>query len=470
MNSLEQYLCKHEARFLEELQAWLRIPSISTHPEHQADMDRAAQFAVAQLHMCGFDQVQLLPTTGHPLVYAEWLKAVHKPTLLIYGHYDVQPAEPLDQWISPPFEPTIRGDQLYARGASDDKGQVMVVLKALEALMQISGEFPVNLRVLLEGEEESGGGAIEEYVRASPERLACDAVFICDTGMATPETPALIYGLRGILYVEMELQGAKQDLHSGLYSGIAPNPFHALASIILGLQDQQGHLCIPGLFDHASQPSLWEEQFWMQDPYHMEELLLQEIGRSQFTGEAAYPPLQRLVARPTLEVHGIRGGFIEKGAKTVIPATVMAKMSLRLPPELNLTSSDVYALLERYVKDLTPVGISVEVRKHHGGEALLLPLDAAPLQLALVALKEVFGQDPALLRMGGTLPVAVLFHEVLAVPIVMMGFSLPDDHLHAPNEKYGLSQFEKGMRVVASFLQKLGAWETTHQEEHDAQA
>jgi acetylornithine deacetylase/succinyl-diaminopimelate desuccinylase-like protein len=453
-SQVETYIREHEDRFLEDLKGWLRIPSISTLPEHVGDVQQAAEYAADQLRRIGFEQVQVIPTKGHPLVYGEWLKAPGKPTLLIYGHYDVQPVDPLDLWESPPFEPTIRGGNLYARGAADDKGQTMLVFKALESLMTVNGRLPVNVRVLIEGEEEAGGESIEQYVRAYPERLRCDAAFICDTGMPSPELPALVYGLRGIVYTEVEARGAKRDLHSGMYGGVAPNPLHALALIIAGLKDAEGHIHIPGLYDHVRKPTAEEEAFWREDPLHTEEALLEEMGVPQLVGENEYPALERLGARPTLEVHGIVGGFTGEGAKTVIPAEAKAKISLRLPPDVS--SEEAFALFERRVHELAPPGVQITVRNIHGGESVLVPVDTAPMRAAAAALQEVYGREPVFLREGGSIPIAALFYTVLNVPVVMMGFGLPDDNLHAPNEKYSISQFYKGIRTVASFLQRLG--------------
>ena len=309
MTQLETYISENEKRFLEDLKGWLRIPSISTLPEHSGDIRRAAEYAADQLKRIGFEQVQVIPTQGHPLVYGEWLKAPGKPTVLIYGHYDVQPVDPVDLWESPPFEPTIRGDNLYCRGACDDKGQTMLVIKALESLMAVNSALPVNVRVLIEGEEEAGGESIEHYVKTYPDRLKCDAAFICDTHMPSKEIPALITGLRGIIYTEVEVRGAKSDLHSGSYGGVAPNPIHTLAVIISRLKDAQGHIDIPGLYDKIRPASDVEKAFWRDDPLHFNELLLEEMGVSEFTGEAEYPPLERIWGRPTLEVHGIVGGF-----------------------------------------------------------------------------------------------------------------------------------------------------------------
>jgi acetylornithine deacetylase/succinyl-diaminopimelate desuccinylase-like protein len=455
MTQLETYISANEERFLEELKEWLRIPSISTLPEHAGDVRRAAEYAAGQLRHIGFEQVKLIDTQGHPLVYGEWLKAPGKPTVLVYGHYDVQPVDPVELWESPPFEPTVRGDNLYCRGACDDKGQTMLVLKAMESLMHVNGALPVNVRVLIEGEEEAGGESIEHYVRTYPERLACDAAFICDTGMPSQEIPALVYGLRGITYTEVEVRGAKRDLHSGEFGGVAPNPLHALALIIAGLKDAQGHINVPGLFDKVRKPTAQERAFWESNPLGINEMLKREMGVSEFSGENEYTTLERLGARPTLEVHGIIGGFVGEGAKTVIPATAKAKISLRLPSDIK--AAEAFELFEKQVKKLAPSDVEVTVKNIHGGEAVLVEPDSAPMRAAIAALKETYGHEPVLLREGGSIPIAALFYELLQAPVVLMGFGLPDDNLHAPNEKYSLSQFYKGVRTVASFMQKMGA-------------
>ncbi len=453
MSQLETYITENEERFLNDLKEWLRIPSISTLPEHADDVSRAAGYAVEQLYYIGFERVEAIQTQGHPLVYGEWLKAPGKPTLLIYGHYDVQPVDPVELWQTPPFEPSVRDGNIYARGACDDKGQVMLVLKALEALMTVNGALPVNVKLLLEGEEEAGGEAIEHYLKTYPERLACDAAFICDTHMPAQDIPALIYGLRGIIYTEVEAQGARRDLHSGSYGGVAPNPLHALAIIIGRLKDADGHIHIPGLYDNVRKPTHAEKDFWHNDPLHINEALREEMGVPRLSGELEYPPLERIWGRPTLEVHGIAGGFVGEGAKTVIPAVAKAKISLRLPPDLK--SHDVFALFEQAVQEVAPPDVKVTVRNLHGGEGVLVSPDSAPIQAAAMALEEVYGKPPVFLREGGSIPIAALFDDVLHVPVVLMGFGLPDDNLHAPNEKYSLSQFYKGIRTVASFLQKM---------------
>ena len=453
MARLEAYIVEHEQRFLDDLKVWLRIPSISTLPDHAEDLIRAAEYAADQMKHIGLEKVAVLQTQGHPLVYGEWLKASGKPTLLIYGHYDVQPVDPVDLWETPPFEPSVRNGNIYARGAADDKGQVMVIFKALEALMTVNGALPINVKVLLEGEEEAGGESIEHYVKTYPERLGCDAAFICDTHMPAKDMPALTYGLRGLTYTEVEVQGAKRDLHSGSYAGVAPNPLHALAIIISRLKDAEGHIHVPGLSDKLRKPTAAEKEFWQSDPLHINEALLDEMGVTQFSGEVEYPPLERIWARPTLEVHGIVGGFIGEGAKTVIPAVAKAKISLRLPPDLK--SPEAYTLFEKAVKEVAPAGVKVTVHDLHGGEGVLVSPDTPPMKAAAAALEEVYSKPPVFLREGGSIPIAALFDEVLGVPVVLMGFGLPDDNLHAPNEKYSLDQFYKGIRTVASFLQRM---------------
>jgi acetylornithine deacetylase/succinyl-diaminopimelate desuccinylase-like protein len=452
---VETYIAAHKQKFLEDLISWLRIPSISTLPKHRSDVAKAAEYTVEQLMHIGMERVEVLQTQGHPLVYAEWLKASGKPTLLFYGHYDVQPADPTSLWQTSPFEPLIRNGQIFARGASDDKGQVMLVFKAIEALMQTHKTLPLNIKVLIEGEEEAGSDSVEQYVKAHSEQLGCDAALICDTHVPAKDLPALIYGLRGMIYTEIEVQGARRDLHSGTYGGIAPNPLHAIAIIISRLKDADGHIHIPGLLDKLRQPTDAEKVFWREDPLSIGDSWRKEMGIEQLSGEQEYPPLARATARPTLEVHGIVGGFVDEGAKTVIPATAKAKISLRLPPDLDLKSTEAFTLFERAVKSSAPTDVKVTVRNLHRGEGTLFSPQTPPMKAATAALKEIYGKLPVFLREGGSIPMAALFDEVLHVPVVLMGFGLPDDNLHAPNEKFDLDQFYNGVRTVACFLQKM---------------
>lgn len=454
MTQLETYLREHEERFLEDLKGWLRIPSISTSPEHAADMQRAAVYAAEQLKQIGFESVELIQTQGHPLVSGHWLHAPGKQTLLIYGHYDVQPDDPVDQWISPPFEPTVRQGNLYARGASDDKGQVMMVLKALEALLAVDGMLPLNIRVLIEGEEESEGEAMEHYVREHPESLQCDAVSVWDMDMPRSDLPALVYRSRGCISTEVEVCGAKRDLHSGTFGGIAPNALHALSIMIGRLKDAQGHIHIPGLSDKLGQPSIREQTFWREDSAHLSDTYLKEMGVSSFSGEQEYPPLERIWARPSLEVHGIVGGFTDEGSKMVIPARARAKISMRFPPELK--SDEVFERFKQAVSDAAPEGVEVSVHLLSRGEGVLVSPETVPMQAAAAALKETYGKDPLLIGEGGSYPVVALLSEILQVPIVVIGFGLLDDNVHAPNEKFSLDTFFKGIRTGIRFLQMMG--------------
>ena len=447
------YLDENFDRFVGHLEEWLAIPSISTLPEYAEDVRRAAHWARERLTAIGFPEAKLVATAGHPLVYGEWQVDPRQPTLLIYGHYDVQPVDPLHLWSSPPFPPTIRGGNIYGRGTSDDKGQVMLVLAALEAWAKVDAGLPVNVKILLEGEEEAGGAAIADYVRSHPEHLQADAVLICDTHMVNAEQPSLITGLRGILYTEIVVSGAKTDLHSGSYGGVAPNPLHALCLLLGRLKGEDGSIDIPQLAAAIPVPSPADKQFWQDDPLHIEEALKAEMGVSAMVGEGAYPALERIGLRPTLEVHGIRGGFTGEGAKTVIPAEAVAKVSLRLPA--NLDPNEVFGWLEEAVGNKMPSGYRFHLTNLHGGRGLSVNPDNPYLRAAAKSVEAIFGALPVFMREGGSIPIAALFAEVLKVPIVLLGFGLPDDRIHAPNEKFSLNQFRQGMKTVADFLGRI---------------
>lgn len=447
------YLQEHHDRFVSQLADWLRIPSVSTDAEQAEAVRRAAAWVHDRLADIGFPVVETIRTAGHPLVYAEWLARPKTPTLLVYGHYDVQPPEPLDEWLSPPFEPAVRDGNIHARGAVDDKGQVMLVLAALEAWSRTTGGLPVNVKVLLEGEEEAGGEAIEAYVQAHADRLGADAVLICDTCMISEQQPSLITGLRGILYAEIILYGARRDLHSGAFGGVAPNPVHALCVLLARLKGEDGVIRIPELAAALQPPPEEEKRFWEDDPLHLEELLRREMGVETLVGEAAYPPLERLGARPTFEVHGIQGGFTAPGVKTVIPARALAKVSLRLPA--GLRPDEVFGWLERAVRRHAPAGHRVEVRMLAGGEGVLVSPDDPYVRTAAAALEAAYGTVPVFMREGGSIPIAALFDRILQVPVVLMGFGLPDDGPHGPNEKLSLTQFARGMATVAEYLGRI---------------
>jgi len=443
---------RNHPRFLDELKALLRIPSVSTLPEHAGDCHFAAEVLAAELSRIGMENVRLIETQGHPLVYADWLHAEGKPTALFYGHYDVQPADPLDEWNSPPFEPTERNGNLYARGAVDDKGQVWAQVKALESLFSVNGKLPINVRVLLEGEEEVGGEGIAAYVASQPANLKADFALISDTELFAPGLPTLCVGLRGMIYTELEVRGAKTDLHSGMYGGAAPNPFFALAQILARLKDEEGRILIPGFYDDIIPPSEAELAAWHSLPFDEEQYRIAEVGSRQLVGEAGYTVLERTWARPTLDVHGIPGGFIGAGAKTVIPAKALAKVSMRLVPGMEPAKS--FALYKEYVEKIAPAGVDVEVRLIHSGDACLIPTDNAYIQAATRALKEVWGKDTVFIRSGGSIPIVGDFARHLNVHSVMMGFGLPDDNIHAPNEKFHLRNFELGIQSLIRFIEE----------------
>ncbi|PYV11965.1 MAG: dipeptidase [Acidobacteria bacterium] len=450
------YYQTHRDRFLDGLKTLLKIPSISTLPEHKADVRRAAEFVANELRLMGMRGVEIIEggANQNPLVYAEWLEAPGKPTLLLYGHYDVQPPDPLEEWVSPPFEPTIRNENIYARGAVDDKGQTYLLLKAVEGFLRTEGKLPINVKFLIEGEEEVGGEHIEEYVEKHPERLKADAALVCDTEMFAPELPTLTTGLRGLVYTEVEARGAAHDLHSGMYGGAAPNPFQALAEIVTGLKGPGGKIRIPGFYRRVKKPSRKELDAWKRLPFKEKEFLKKEVGSTALVGEKGIPVLERLWARPTLEVHGIRGGFTGEGAKTVIPAVATAKVSMRLVPDMD--PREVIRQFTSYVKNLTPNGIRTTVRLLSSAPASVVSTESPYIAAAAEAMEQVFKKKTVYMRSGGSIPIVGLFSKHLGIPSVMMGFGLPDDNLHAPNEKFHLPNFYRGIEAVGRYFELLG--------------
>jgi acetylornithine deacetylase/succinyl-diaminopimelate desuccinylase-like protein len=453
-SSAVDYASKNHPRFLDELKGLLRIPSVSTLPEHKKDCRRAADTLATELHRIGMENVRIIETQGHPLVYADWLHAVGKPTVLCYGHYDVQPPDPLDEWASPPFEPTERNGNIYARGAVDDKGQVWAQVKALESLLAANRSLPINVRVLFEGEEEVGGEGIAKFVTSKPPELKADFALVSDTELFAPGLPTLCVGLRGMIYTEVEVRGAKTDLHSGMYGGAAPNPFVALAQIISRLKDEHGRIQIPGFYDDIVAPSEAELKAWRNLPFDEEEYRTSEVGSRQLVGESGYSVLERTWARPTLDVHGMPGGFVGAGAKTVIPAKAVAKISMRLVPDM--MPAKAFSQYKSYVEKIAPAGVDVDVRLIHSGDPCLIPTDNRYIQAATRALHEVWGKDTVFIRSGGSIPIVGDFARHLGLPSVMMGFGLPDDNLHAPNEKFNLKNFELGIRSLIRFLEEAG--------------
>jgi acetylornithine deacetylase/succinyl-diaminopimelate desuccinylase-like protein len=448
------YYDRNRDAFLEGLKAFLRIPSISTLPEHKPDIRRAAEFALGELRGAGLENAGLIEGPGNPLVYAEWLGAPGKPTLLFYGHYDVQPPDPLEEWKSPPFEPDVRGEDIFARGASDDKGQTYISIKAVEGFLKTSGRLPVNVRFLIEGEEEVGGEHIEAYVSSKPARLKADAAVISDTEMFAPGLPTLCVGLRGIVYLDLEVRGAGHDLHSGVYGGAAPNPIQAIAEILCALKDRDGHILIPGFHARIRPPSPEERTAWARLPFDEEEYKRKEMEVKELVGEPEVPLFERLWARPTLEVHGIRGGFTGDGAKTVIPARATAKISTRLVADQ--APEEALEQFRGAVARVCPRGVTAEVKLIHMASPSLVNPNNPFIRASAEAMRRVFGRETVYIRSGGSIPIVGLFDMHLGIPSVLMGFGLPDDNLHAPNEKFHLPNFYRGIEAVAMYLELLG--------------
>ena len=466
----------NQPRFINELKDLLRIPSISTLDEHKADVQKAADFVASELRRIGMNNVEIIPTQGHPLLYADWLHAPGKPTVLMYAHYDVQPPDPLDEWQTPPFVaedayfvkgdaaqtsmrgwtlPAERNNNIYARGAVDDKGQLWMEVKALESLFQAhGGKLPINVKVIFEGEEEVGGESIAEYVRKQKAKLKADFALVCDTELFAPNLPTLCVGLRGLVYTEIEAYGAKTDLHSGIYGGAAPNPFFALIEIISKLKDAKGQVLIPGFYSKVKAPTKDELKAWKRLPFNEEHYRKTEVGSKVLTGEPGFSVLYRTWARPTLEVHGMPGGFTAAGAKTVIPAKAAAKVSMRLVP--NQDPDDILKRYTAFVKKLTPKGIETKIKVHSKGPACVVGTDNRFIKAATEALHDTFKKETVFIRSGGSIPIVTDFQDVLKIPSVMMGFGLPDDNLHAPNEKFHIPNFHHGVETICLFFEKLG--------------
>jgi acetylornithine deacetylase/succinyl-diaminopimelate desuccinylase-like protein len=442
-------------RLLSELKEFIRIPSISTLPEHASDIARAGDFVAASLRRAGLENVAIIPTEKHPLIYGDWMHAPGKPTVLCYGHYDVQPADPLELWVSPPFEPAERDGNLYARGSSDDKGQMYIHIKAIEALRQVNGTLPVNVKFLIEGEEEVGGASIAKYVAENPEKLRADVALVSDTAMYAEGMPTLCIGLRGLIYMEVEAVGPARDLHSGLYGGAAPNAVYGLIELLAKVKNADGVIQVPGIYDQVEEPAPAELESWKRLPFSESEFLSKEVGSTVLTGEPGRTVLERVWSRPTFEVHGIAGGFTAAGAKTVIPAKATAKVSFRLVPRQD--PDQVVAAFRDWVERNTPKGIRAEVRVLNASPGLVVNPDHPAIRVAAQAFGEIFGKDTVFIRSGGSIPIVGDFANHLGIPTILMGFGLPDDGLHSPNEKYHIANYYKGIMTVAHFLERYGA-------------
>ena len=454
MSDAVHYAQEHQEAHLRELMDFLRIPSVSTQPEHDGDTEAAAHWLARQMRQAGLKNVRVLETEGHPLVYSDWLHAGEdRPTVLVYGHYDVQPAEPLEQWQTPPFEPTVRGDYLYGRGASDDKGQVYVHVKAVEALLRSTERLPVNVKFIVEGEEESGGASLAAFIPHNRALLAADVALVSDTSILSPEQPAIVYGLRGMCYVFLDVTGPSRDLHSGSFGGGINNPINAICHIIARLKDEEGHVLIPGFYDEVRPLSDAERQVLSEFPLQQDGWL-KETGAPAVWGEPEYTLVERLGARPTLDVNGIIGGYTGSGRKTVLPSSVHAKISMRLVPDQD--PAEIGELLRQYVQAITPAGVSATVEVLASAPASLTDVATPAIKAAAAAYEEVFGREPVYMREGGSIPVVSQFQSELKLETVLMGFGLPDDRIHAPNERFYLPNFYRGIQASIHFFEELG--------------
>jgi acetylornithine deacetylase/succinyl-diaminopimelate desuccinylase-like protein len=442
------YAEQNADRFVGELKELLRIPSVSTDPAYADEVRRAAVWLRDHFDAIGMETTDIIETDGHPIVYADHITDPANPTVVVYGHYDVQPPDPLEEWDTDPFEPALHGDRLYARGACDDKGQMFMQVKAAEAYLSGEGDLPVNLKYVIEGEEETGSMAIESYIQSDGSRLDGDVALISDTAMFSPETPSITYGLRGLAYAEITLRGPNRDLHSGNYGGAVHNPINALSRLLADLHDKDHHIAIPGFYDDVRDLTEAERDTYANLPFD-EAAWRDTIGIDDVRTEAGYTTLECLSARPTLDVNGLWGGYTGEGAKTVLPSKAHAKLSMRLVPDQSVP--DIYDKLEAHLKADVPDTMELSVRRLHGGDPVLVDPSIPPMQAAKDAMGEVRGTDPVFVRNGGTIPVVADFQQHLGLDSVLMGFGLDADAIHSPNESFGLDRFHQGIQAIIRF-------------------
>lgn len=452
LQSLDTYFSEKRETHLEELKQFLRIPSISSLSEHKSDMVDAANWLAQSMKKAGLENISIDETNGHPVVYADWLHAEGKPTMLIYGHYDVQPVDPLNLWDSEPFDPQVRDNKLYARGASDDKGQVYMHVKAIEALFATEGKLPVNVKFCIEGEEEIGSPNLPAYVEENKEKLSADIIVISDTGMQGPGQPAVCYGLRGLCGVQIDVRGAKGDLHSGLYGGGVQNAIHALVNLLDSFRDEEGTITVDGFYENV-RPVTEEEREAYRALGFNEDALKEEIGVSELFGEKGYSHLERTWVRPTLEVNGVFGGFSGEGIKTVLPAEAGAKITCRLVPDQD--PEEIVEKLKAHIEKHKPVGVEVTVTEFDKGKPFITPFDHPAIQAAGRSYEKVYHVPTAYTRGGGSIPIVAAFDEILGLPVVLMGFGLSSENFHAPNEHFHLENFDKGLRVIGDYFHEI---------------
>ena len=459
MEKVQAYLKENKQRQLDELLEMLRIPSVSANPAHAADMQKMAELTAAHLTNAGLDKVEICPTEGYPVVYGEKILRADLPTILVYGHYDVQPSDPDDLWDSPAFEPVIKktavhpDGAIFARGSCDDKGQFFMHVKAVEALIK-NDALPCNVKFMIEGEEEVGSPNLGKFCRENTEKLACDVILISDTSIIANDTPSITTGLRGLAYLEVEVTGANRDLHSGVYGGAVANPINVLSRMIASLQDSAGRITIPGFYDDVEVVTLEERAAMDKAPFNLDNYK-KDLNIAEIEGEHAYTTNERTSIRPTLDVNGIWGGYTGKGAKTVLPSKAYAKISMRLVPAQN--DEKIFALFDAHFRKIAPPSVKVDVVPHHGGLPYVCPTDTPEYQAAHEAMKITFGKDPIPKREGGSIPIVALFEQVLGVKSILMGFGLDSDALHSPNEHYGLFNYYKGIETIPYYFEKYAA-------------
>ena len=453
MEKVLNYISGNGVNFENQLKEFLKIPSISTNPENVKDMRTCAEFVEKEMNSVGLENVKIMDTPGHPVVYGEWLHAGEdKPTILIYGHYDVQPVDPVELWTDPPFSANIKEGKIYARGAVDDKGQVFIHFKSLESHMKNNGSLPVNVKMLIEGEEEIGSVNLEDFIIKNKEMLKCDYVVISDTGMIDNETPSICYGLRGLAYMQVEVTGPNRDLHSGEFGGAVDNPINALAHMICKLKDDKGKILIDGFYDDVIKLSDNEREEYKKLPFD-EVKYKKDLGIEELFGEEGYSTLERDSARPTLDCNGIWGGFQGEGAKTVLPSKAYAKISMRLVPDQE--PEKIEKLFTEYINKITPKSVKVKVKSLHGGKGAITPIDSPGMEAAVIAMEKGFGKKPLFTRGGGSIPVVSSFQSILNAPTILLGFGLPDENIHSPDEHFNLINFHRGILSISHFYNEI---------------
>ncbi|MDA3843585.1 MAG: dipeptidase [Candidatus Kapabacteria bacterium] len=453
MNDILKYIDDNKNRYMDELVEFLKIPSISSDSRYNNDVLRCAGRLKEYVIDAGIEDVRMIETEGHPIVYAEWKGAGENvPTILIYGHYDVQPVDPLNLWTTPPFEPEIRGGKLFARGTADDKGQMFSHVKAIEAYMKTKGKLPVNIKLLFEGEEEAGSSNLEKFIQDNAEMLACDAALISDTEWFAEGVPSLCYGLRGVQNVEVTVNGPNRDLHSGSFGGAIDNPLNVLCDMISSLKDKHGRITIPGFYDNVLELTDVEREGFKTLPYD-EKAYCDDLSIESVNGEIGFTTLERVWARPSLDLNGIYGGYTGEGSKTILPSKATAKISMRLVP--HQTPAEVVEKIEKHLKSIAPPTVTIEFTNLHGGTPVLVERESKPVDAAMTALEKAFGKKPVFMREGGSIPVVDQFRVVLNVPSVLMGFGLPSDNIHSPNENYSVENYYGGIKTSALFLDEM---------------